>query len=128
MPACTRAHALFCLQPLAVTPHGPRSRIREGRRSAVKHFSSIQTARRGRSAALLRAETQMRRSAFAVCCVLFLVSMEASAQSGQRRSDPQLGTWKLQSNTTEDLASGQKTDLFGANPSGYISYGPDCRM
>ena len=70
----------------------------------------------------------MRRSAFAVCCVLFLVSMEASAQSGQRCSDPQLGTWKLQSNTTEDLASGQKTDLFGANPSGYISYGPDCRM
>ena len=70
----------------------------------------------------------MKRSAIAVCCVLFLVSMQASAQSGRKCAGPQLGTWKLQSFTTEDLASGQKTDLLGANPSGYISYGPDCRM
>lgn len=41
---------------------------------------------------------------------------------------PQLGTWKLQSFTTEDLATGKKTDMFGAHPSGYLSYGPDCRM
>jgi hypothetical protein len=70
----------------------------------------------------------MKRSAVAVCCVLFLVSIEASAQSGRKCAGQQLGTWKLQSFTTEDLASGQKTDLFGAQPSGYISYGPDCRM
>jgi hypothetical protein len=39
-----------------------------------------------------------------------------------------LGTWKLQAFTTQDLATGQKTDLFGAHPSGYLSYGPDNRM
>jgi len=70
----------------------------------------------------------MKRSAVAVCCVLFLVSIEAIAQQRQTCTGPQLGTWKLQSYTREDLATGQKTDLFGARPSGYISYGPDCRM
>ncbi|MFM0341523.1 lipocalin-like domain-containing protein [Paraburkholderia fungorum] len=49
----------------------------------------------------------------------------------QERRDcigPHLGMWKLQSFTTEDLATGQKTDLFGRHPSGYLSYGPDGRM
>jgi hypothetical protein len=50
------------------------------------------------------------------------------AQERQNCTDPLLGTWRLQSFTTEDLATGQKTDLFGAHPSGYLSYGPDCRM
>ena len=27
-----------------------------------------------------------------------------------------------------NLATGQKTDLFGTRPTGSISYGPDCRM
>ena len=39
-----------------------------------------------------------------------------------------LGTWKLQSFTTEDLTTGEKTHLFGAHPDGYLSYGPDGRM
>jgi hypothetical protein len=50
------------------------------------------------------------------------------AQERENCTDPLLGTWKLQSFTTEDLATGQKTDLFGAHPSGYLSYGPDRRM
>jgi len=50
------------------------------------------------------------------------------AQERENGSAPLLGTWKLQSFTTEDLATGQKTDLFGAHPSGYLSYGPDQRM
>jgi hypothetical protein len=54
--------------------------------------------------------------------------MEAIGQERQNCTGPQLGTWKLQSRTTEDLATGQKTDLFGAHPSGYLSYGSDCRM
>ncbi|CAE6723141.1 lipocalin-like domain-containing protein [Paraburkholderia domus] len=49
-------------------------------------------------------------------------------QERQNWTGPHLGTWKLQSFTTEDLATGQKTDLFGAHPSGYLSYGPDGRM
>ena len=50
------------------------------------------------------------------------------AQERQSCTGPHLGTWKLQSFTTEDLATGRKTDLFGAHPSGYLSYGPDGRM
>ncbi|MGF6535945.1 hypothetical protein P3T20_006763 [Paraburkholderia sp. GAS206C] len=49
-------------------------------------------------------------------------------QERQNCTGPQLGTWKLQSFTTEDLDTGEKTDLFGAHPSGYLSYGPDGRM
>jgi hypothetical protein len=70
----------------------------------------------------------MKRFGVAACCALLLVNLEASAQQHQKCTGPQIGTWKLQSFTTEDLASGQKTDRFGAQPSGYISYGPDCRM
>ena len=33
-----------------------------------------------------------------------------------------LGTWKLLSAVREDVSSGAKTDLLGANPIGYINY------
>jgi lipocalin-like protein len=40
-----------------------------------------------------------------------------------------LGTWKLLSAVREDVSSGAKTDLLGANPIGYINYAPDgCMM
>jgi hypothetical protein len=50
------------------------------------------------------------------------------AQEPQTCAGPHLGTWQLQSFTTEDLATGEKTDLFGANPGGFLNYGPDGRM
>lgn len=43
-------------------------------------------------------------------------------------SSPLLGTWKLQSYTTEYEDTGQKVESFGGHPSGYLSYGADCRM
>lgn len=52
----------------------------------------------------------------------------AGRQERQRCTGAHLGTWKLQSFTDEDLETGQKTDLFGAHPSGYLSYGADGRM
>ncbi|WP_084687899.1 lipocalin-like domain-containing protein [Paraburkholderia oxyphila] len=70
----------------------------------------------------------MKRSAAVMCCVLSLGTIDAAGQQRQNCTGPQLGTWKLQSFTTEDMATGQKTELFGAHPSGYLSYGPDCRM
>jgi hypothetical protein len=39
-----------------------------------------------------------------------------------------LGTWRLQSFTTEDSATGLTTNLFGTNPYGYLYYGADFRM
>jgi hypothetical protein len=46
----------------------------------------------------------------------------------QHCSGPQIGTWKLQSYVTTDMATGQKSETFGAHPSGFLSYRPDCRM
>ena len=54
--------------------------------------------------------------------------MEGIGQQRKNCTGPQLGTWQLQSYTTEDLSTGQKTVLLGAHPSGYLSYGSDCRM
>ncbi|QIE26595.1 Lipocalin-like domain protein (plasmid) [Caballeronia sp. SBC1] len=56
------------------------------------------------------------------------MKLPAVGQQRQSCTGPQLGTWKLQSFTTEDVETGQKTDMFGAHPSGYLSYGPDGRM
>jgi hypothetical protein len=39
-----------------------------------------------------------------------------------------LGTWKLQSFTIEYQDTGQKVEPYGAHPSGYLTYGADCRM
>jgi hypothetical protein len=39
-----------------------------------------------------------------------------------------IGTWKIVSVVNEDAATGEKTDLFGPDPVGYINYGPDGRM
>jgi hypothetical protein len=39
-----------------------------------------------------------------------------------------IGTWKLVSIVAEDLTTGHKTDLWGADPLGYITYGADGRM
>lgn len=62
----------------------------------------------------------------------FALSFWAFGTNAQQRPPcagaGQLGTWALQSWVTEDLETGQKTNQFGEHPSGYLSYGPDCRM
>jgi lipocalin-like protein len=70
----------------------------------------------------------VRSFVLAVCSVFATVGTEVGAQQRQNCTGPQIGTWKLESYTIEDLATGQTTDFFGARPSGYMSYGPDCRM
>jgi hypothetical protein len=51
--------------------------------------------------------------------------------AGMQNDNPKqrlMGTWKLVSVVNEDVATGKKTDFFGPNPSGYITYTPDGRM
>jgi hypothetical protein len=57
-----------------------------------------------------------------------LWSASAFAQQHPACAGPQLGTWALLSMETEDQETGQKYNLLGAHPSGYLSYSPDCRM
>jgi hypothetical protein len=62
--------------------------------------------------------------------LLLLPLCPVSAQTGAQASPAQqiLGTWKLVSYVGEDVASGRRTDVMGAHPSGYIEYGRDGRM
>ena len=62
------------------------------------------------------------------CCALLFWSMSSLAQQNRTCAGPLLGAWTLLSMETEDLETGQKQNLLGVHPSGYLSFGPDCRM
>ena len=61
---------------------------------------------------------------------LLLPPAPAAAQTGAEGpvAERILGTWKLVSYVGEDVASGNRTDVMGPHPSGYIEYGRDGRM
>jgi hypothetical protein len=63
-------------------------------------------------------------------CVAYAVfSILLAATASADPVPPQLiGTWRLVSNTLEEIASGRKTDLMGKDPIGFISYGANGRM
>jgi len=65
-----------------------------------------------------------------VLALLLLPPAPAPAQTGAEGpvAERILGTWKLVSYVGEDVASGNKTDVMGPHPSGYIEYGRDGRM
>ena len=63
-------------------------------------------------------------SAASVLAIMFATSAVAQ----QHCTGPQIGTWKLTSWVIKDVATGQKSEPFGAHPAGNISYGPDCRV
>jgi Lipocalin-like domain len=72
-----------------------------------------------------------RRQLVSAMALLSVGCGEASTTSvmpAHACSNPLLGTWKLRSFTTEFLDTGQKVEPYGAHPSGYLSYGADCRM
>ena len=70
----------------------------------------------------------MRELSIILGCVLLVASADSLAQQAQKCTGPQLGTWKLESFITEDLETHEKTQPYGMHPTGYLSYGPDCRM
>jgi len=71
----------------------------------------------------------MNRFALLVA-LAFLPLAPAPAQTPAEASAAEqlIGTWKLVSYVGEDVASGNKTDVMGPHPSGYIEYGRDGRM
>jgi hypothetical protein len=63
------------------------------------------------------------------CAVYAVFSILLAATASADPVPPQLiGTWRLVSNTLEEIASGRKTDLMGKDPIGFISYGANGRM
>src|ERR1700683_3368970 len=74
-------------------------------------------------------EEAVMKPAYAMrCCALLFWSMSSVAQQQPTCAGPLLGTWTLLSMETQDLETGQKHNLLGVHPSGYLSYGPVCRM
>ncbi|HET7197167.1 MAG TPA: lipocalin-like domain-containing protein [Burkholderiales bacterium] len=71
----------------------------------------------------------MKRFAWLLALALLPLS-PALAQTGAEAPAAEriLGTWKLLSYVGEDVASGERTDVMGPHPSGYIAYGRDGRM
>ena len=62
-----------------------------------------------------------------------LILVMVAAASGQRAAvadekDKLVGTWKLVSAVSEDLATGQKTNIYKGTPVGFITYGADGRV
>jgi hypothetical protein len=69
----------------------------------------------------------MNRFARLVALALLLLP-PAPAPAQTAAAERILGTWKLVSYVGEDVASGNRTDVMGPHPSGYIEYGRDGRM
>jgi hypothetical protein len=72
----------------------------------------------------------MKRGVLFVVVAVLGFAWHTSAETEQADSVQQeiLGTWKLVSYVREEVASGAKSDVMGAHPSGYINYGRDGRM
>jgi hypothetical protein len=70
----------------------------------------------------------MNKASLATGVLLLFVSAQALCQPHPPCTGLQLGTWKLVSVTFEYQDNGEKTQPYGAHPSGYLSYGADCRM
>lgn len=72
----------------------------------------------------------MKHFTFAFALWIVALPCWLPAQGRSTPSDRQriLGTWKLVSYVRVDVASGTRSDVMGAHPSGYIHYGPDGRM
>lgn len=75
------------------------------------------------------------RKAIAVVATLALgplgsVTVNTTAGIRERSScaNPLLGTWRLQTFTTQLTDTGETIEPFGAHPGGFLSYGADCRV
>ena len=57
-----------------------------------------------------------------------LLALGAASRSLADDKDNLVGTWKLISAVSEDLATGQKTNIYKGTPVGFIAYGADGRV
>jgi hypothetical protein len=72
----------------------------------------------------------MKRVVLLFVFAVFTLPFCVSAQSHQSNSTQQrfLGTWQLVSYIREEVPSGAKSDVMGAHPQGFLTYGRDGRM
>lgn len=58
-------------------------------------------------------------------CGINRPSMFAKQSRGHMEQHPVIGTWELDSIQYEDAVSGERFDMYGSHPSGYIVINPD---
>jgi Lipocalin-like domain len=68
-----------------------------------------------------------RRMMFAVS-ILAVQVLGASSPTVADEKDKLVGTWKLISAVSEDLSTGQKTNIYKGTPVGFLTYGTDNRV
>jgi len=59
---------------------------------------------------------------------ILAVQVLASSPTVADEKDKLVGTWKLISAVSEDLSTGQKTNIYKGTPVGFITYGTDGRV
>ena len=69
----------------------------------------------------------IRRTTVAVT-TLALLALGAASRALADDKDTLFGTWKLISAVSEDLATGQKANIYKGTPVGFIAYGADGRI
>jgi Lipocalin-like domain len=60
--------------------------------------------------------------------IVVLLALRGASPSLADDKDKLVGTWKLVSAVSEDLATGQKTNIYKGTPVGFIAYGADGRV
>ena len=69
-----------------------------------------------------------RRHATVIILVWALLTLRDATPSLADDTDKLIGTWKLVSAVSEELATGQKTNFYEGTPIGFITYGADGRV
>ena len=70
----------------------------------------------------------MTRRITIAATALALLAFGAASRLLADDKDRLVGTWKLISAGSEDLATGQKTNIYKGTPVGFIAYGADGRV
>jgi Lipocalin-like domain len=70
----------------------------------------------------------MTRQIMLAITILALQAVAAGSPTVADERDKLVGTWKLISAVSEDLATGQKTNIYKGMPAGFITYGVDGRV
>jgi hypothetical protein len=70
----------------------------------------------------------MTRQTMLAVTIVALQALGASSPTVADEQDKLVGTWKLISAVSEEIATGQKTNIYKGTPIGFITYGADGRM
>jgi hypothetical protein len=70
----------------------------------------------------------MTRYIIATVSMLTLLAVRGVSPSLADDKDQLIGTWKLVSAVSEELATGQKTNIYRGSPIGFVTFGADGRV